>query len=182
MLKCPVCGKDKTEMEMRPLINVAELKAGNILSDQKSEREVNGAKLQMVCRPCWGAILASKTQEEVVEILETICGLLLEVERRRVQERASLVPSGMEEIVEKAKRVSPLFPTPTFPPMYPSVPQPNDWDQQKYPYIGDIPPGLIPGTSTPYWQIGTSGSKINMSSFTNLGDDLDGFMALVNRP
>lgn len=93
MTKCVLCGKARAENEMRPLINVDELAVGNALSEADEQegveavREVGGATLQVVCRPCWHAILESKEKGDVIEMLETLCGLLFEVERRRAEER-----------------------------------------------------------------------------------------------
>lgn len=94
MTKCVLCGKDRAENEMRPLINIDELAVGNMLSEAdeqagvEAEREVGGAMLQVVCRSCWHAILESKEKGDVIEMLETLCGLLFEVERRRKSEQA----------------------------------------------------------------------------------------------
>lgn len=148
-MKCPVCGKDKTLYEMRPLINVRELSIGNQLSEQKAEQEIGGAKLQMVCRNCWQAILDSKDKSEVIEILETLSALLLELDRRQ-REQAKL--AQVEERIEKSRARQPiLVPFDSNPP--PFIPQDS---------------GI--GTT---WVIGSQGNtKINWASIQSLGDDL----------
>jgi hypothetical protein len=83
-MKCPVCQKQKSEYEMRPLINVAELQVGAELSGEKSEKDIGGTKVDVVCRSCWEAILKTKSKEEVIEMFETLCGLLFEMEKRAV--------------------------------------------------------------------------------------------------
>jgi hypothetical protein len=83
MKKCPVCGKDKSEFEMRPLVNVEELAVGDAMSDQDSKQDVGGAKVHVVCRSCWLALLDGKSKAEIMELLETICGILFEVARER---------------------------------------------------------------------------------------------------
>jgi hypothetical protein len=82
MIKCPVCGKQKSAFQMRPIVNIEELKVGAAMSDQPTEQEVAGQKVDVVCRECWMQILNSRTKEEVIEILETICGVLLEADNR----------------------------------------------------------------------------------------------------
>lgn len=144
-MKCPVCGKDKTLYEMRPLINVRELSIGNQLSEQKAEQEIGGAKLQMVCRNCWQAILDSKDKSEVIEILETLSALLLELDRRQ-REQAKL--AQVEERIEKSRARQPIL-------------VPFDLDQWR------------PNTEGPTWVIGSQGNtKINWASIQSLGDDL----------
>ena len=84
-----MCGKDRSELEMRPLVNVAELKAGNIIGDCKDEgeREIGDGLVNVVCRSCWLDLLATKSKSEVIEIFETICGLLFEIDRRYKEEK-----------------------------------------------------------------------------------------------
>lgn len=100
MTKCVLCGKARAENEMRPLINIDELAVGNALSEAdeqdgvEAEREVGGAILQVVCRSCWHAILESKEKGDIIEMLETLCGLLFEVERRRQEERDHQIRSA----------------------------------------------------------------------------------------
>ena len=150
MTKCVLCGKDRAENEMRPLINIDELAVGNMLSEAdeqdgvEAEREVGGATLQVVCRSCWHAILESKEKGDVIEMLETLCGLLFEVERRRTEEREKQIrsaPGGWGSTAPTGGGAIPL----THPPYDPSVIEkqrpgqwhPNDtsgphWDAQKW--------------------------------------------------
>jgi len=181
MLKCPVCGKQKTLLEMRPLINVKELAMGNELSEQDGEREVGGAKLQMVCRNCWSAILETKEKEEVIEILETLSALLIEIDRRN-REQAHL-PSLVGQIVEKDIQLPSCAPEP--PPFIPSRP---NWpgirrfapDPNSASGIGDP---IQPHTGTPSWIVG-HGSTLRMdwSVIQSLGDAWDGAVASINQP
>jgi hypothetical protein len=161
MLKCPVCGKDKTLYEMRPLINVRELAVGNELSEQKAEREVGGAKLQMVCRNCWQAILDSKEKSEVIEILETLSALLLEQDQRHREQAKKF------ELVETIEKVRPFtFPSPGITPPYAHPGSPPPWGIQP---IG------------PSWVVGQQGARINWGSIQSLGDDLTR-LTLSNNP
>ena len=184
-MKCPVCQKDKTEMEFRPLINVDELKVGNSLSDQKSEREVGGAKLQMVCRNCWQHILQNKTPDEIIEMLETICGLLLEMDRRRAttpQLSPAFTSEDIEKMIPKINRFGRIG-TPAIIPggvpadieIIPSYPA--------YPTIGDGAQPVWGGSNTAdgttFWQVGTHGARINWNQFKSLGDDFESSSALV---
>jgi len=84
-----MCGKDRSELEMRPLVNVDELKAGNIIGDCKDEgeREIGDGLVNVVCRSCWLDLLGTKTKDEIIEIFETICGLLFEIDRRYKEEK-----------------------------------------------------------------------------------------------
>jgi hypothetical protein len=162
LLMCPVCHKNKADCEFRPLINVKELSVGDALSEQDSGRDIGGAKLQMVCRNCWQAILDSKEKSEVIEIMETLAGLLLEIDRRRKEEAKR--PSF--EIIEKSRPFT--FPSPGYPTPYkdagdaigitPSYPYSPPWGVQP---IG------------PSWVVGQSGMTVNWSQISNLGDDLD---------
>lgn len=184
MLKCPLCQKDKTEYEMRPLINVDELKVGNNLSDQKSEREVGGAKLQMVCRGCWAHILENKTLPEVIEILETMCGLLLELDRRRAESlvmttqlRTPFTTEDIEKMIPKINRFGKapaILPGPPveITPMVPGG----------YPGWGDNTSDPNSTPSSPFWQIGTQGARINMTKLHLLGDEWDSASGLVFKP
>lgn len=164
MMKCPVCSKDKTLYEMRPLINVRELVVGNELSEQKAEREVGGAKLQMVCRNCWQAILDSKEKSEVIEILETLSALLLEQDQRHREQAKKF------ELVETIEKVRPFtFPSPGYP-----TPYKDAGDA-----IGITPPYVHPGSPPPWgtqpigpsWVVGQQGAQINWGSIQSLGDD-----------
>lgn len=161
MMKCPVCQKDKADCEFRPLINVKELTVGDTITEQDSGRDVGGAKLQMVCRNCWQAILESKDKSEVIEIMETLAGLLLEIDRRRKEE----AKKSSFETIEK----SPPFAHPGHPPYL----RPFRDDA-----IGITP--SYPGTPLwgvppigPTWVIGQQGTAINWSQLSSLGDDLD---------
>jgi hypothetical protein len=88
MMKCPVCGKSKSAYEMRPIVNIEELKVGAAMSEEKSEQDVAGARVDVVCRDCWLSLLKNRTKEEVIEILETICGALMEADHRMKEPRA----------------------------------------------------------------------------------------------
>jgi hypothetical protein len=165
MMKCPVCSKDKTLYEMRPLINVRELSVGNDLSEQKAEREVGGAKLQMVCRNCWQAILDSKEKSEVIEILETLAALLLEQDQRHREQAKKF---ELVETIEKA-RVSRA--TPFVAPSHPQYPNPFRDDEYRTPvYPPNGSPWGMPPTVGPSWVVGT-GMQINWGSIRSLGDD-----------
>lgn len=160
MMKCPVCSKDKTLYEMRPLINVRELMVGNELSEQKSEQEVGGAKLQMVCRNCWQAILDSKEKSEVIEILETLAALLLEQDRKHREQAKAF---ELVEQIEKNSRINrshPVQPHPHRDEFFPGQP------------IG-IDPSWAPSTGTPMWQVGLEGRTINWGSVQSLGNDFE---------
>jgi len=84
-----MCSKDRSELEMRPLVNVDELKAGNIIGDCKDEgeREIGDGLVNVVCRSCWLELLNTKSKDEIIEIFETICGLLFEIDRRYKEEK-----------------------------------------------------------------------------------------------
>lgn len=115
MIKCPVCQKQKAEIEMRPLIDVKELTVGNTLSEQKSQKEIGGVTLDLVCRGCWATILASKEKDEIIEMLETICAILFEVnrvEREKVDIGMRGVFGGMPGMIEKHRPTPDLNPTP----------------------------------------------------------------------
>lgn len=95
MKRCVLCGNQRAEFEMRPLVNVKELALGNQLSeadkapDVEAERKVGDSVLQIVCRSCWLEILNTKDKATILEMFETICGLLFEMDRRvRERERA----------------------------------------------------------------------------------------------
>jgi hypothetical protein len=81
---------------MRPLVNVAELKAGNIIGDckEEGEREIGDGSVNVVCRYCWLELLGSKTKDEIIEIFETICGLLFEIDRRYKEEKKQALQVG----------------------------------------------------------------------------------------
>jgi len=116
--RCPVCGKDKSEFEMRPIVNAEELAMGDAVSDGDSKEDVGGAKLHVVCRSCWLALLETRSKEEIVELLETISGILFEIARAQAQ-----APS-MSEIIEKAQKM-PMVPSPSQPlqpHIYPTFP------------------------------------------------------------
>lgn len=117
MVKCVLCGKQRAEFEMRPLVNLDELKVGNALAEAdkadgaEAERDVGGSKVQVVCRSCWHGILESKDKAEVIEMMETLCGLLFEIDRRARDAEAKAKraePSGLSasdqwEAIEKAR-------------------------------------------------------------------------------
>jgi len=155
MKRCPVCGKDKSEFEMRPIVNVEELAMGDAVSDVDSKEDVGGAKLHVVCRACWLALLESRSKEEIVELLETIAGILFEVARVQIR-----VPQ-MSEVIEKFKKM-PMIPSPSVPQIQPlTYPQP-----QIAP--GGWGTGVSDGSSMPLgggqWQNGT---RIDLSSGGN---------------
>lgn len=114
MKRCPVCGKDRSEFEMRPIVNVEELAMGDAVSDASSKEDVGGAKLHVVCRSCWLALLESRTKEEVVDLLETISGILFEVARRQAEHKW---PDGF--VLEKAE-VPPAVRIQPMPNIYPT--------------------------------------------------------------
>lgn len=121
MIKCPVCGKQKSAFQMRPIVNIEELKVGAAMSDQPTEQEVAGQKVDVVCRDCWMQILESRTKEEVIEILETICGVLLEADSRMKDNRWR----GGDFIIEKlAHPIVQSPPPPTQPGIYINVDPP----------------------------------------------------------
>lgn len=178
MTKCVVCGKRRAENEMRPLINIDELEVGNLLSEAdeqdgvEAEREVGGASLQVVCRSCWHAILESKEKGDVIEMLETLCGLLFEVERRRNEEkarqirRAETAPTPGWGGVGSGGGVIPL----THPPRDPSVIE-KHYNPHWVPNTG--------GSSQQKWVIGSSSAhnahniSISSGSISVLGDQWD---------
>jgi hypothetical protein len=91
-----MCGKDRSELEMRPLVNVDELKAGNIIGEckEEGEREIGDGQVNVVCRYCWLDLLGTKTKDEIIEIFETICGLLFEIDRRYKEEKKTPLQIG----------------------------------------------------------------------------------------
>jgi hypothetical protein len=91
-----MCGKSRSELEMRPLVNVDELKAGNIIGEckEEGEREIGDGQVNVVCRYCWLDLLGTKTKEEIIEIFETICGLLFEIDRRYKEEKKQTLQIG----------------------------------------------------------------------------------------
>lgn len=112
MKKCPVCSKDKSEFEMRPLVNVEELDVGDVMSERDTKEDVGGAKLHVVCRSCWLTVLKDKSKDEIMELLETICGLLLEVGKAKKESwgGASFEPSILIEKATKYPFVPPSAP------------------------------------------------------------------------
>ena len=96
MTNCVMCGKSRSELEMRPLVNVEELKAGNIIGEckEEGEREIGDAPVNVVCRYCWLDLLNTKSKAEVIEIFETICGLLFEIDRRYKEEKKGTLHIG----------------------------------------------------------------------------------------
>lgn len=192
MTKCPVCDKPKSEYEMRPLINVEELKVADQMSEQSSEREVGGAKLQMVCRACWAHILSGKTHAEVVEMMETLAGLLLELDRRaKTPPMPQPVPAdsgfgaNAEEWLEKMRRTPITYPQPKW-----TGYEPNRLIGSPIHIIPldpldggaiDITYGNTTNTvdtaaaaTTKFFNIG--GTKVNWNHFKDLGDE---WMSLV---
>lgn len=185
MTKCPVCQKPKSEYEMRPLIDVKEIKVADKLTEESSEREVGGAKLQIVCRSCWTAILASMTKEEVMEMMETLAGLILEMERRH-QEKLTTIQlqptnvGGMEEIEKYFQR--PVAPVPSWPHINRAVPgfkpfdiigiSPDFTGEGEVTYTSQA--GAIPSGITPMWSIGNT--SVDWTKFKDLGDE---WMSLV---
>jgi len=117
MTKCPMCQKQKSEYEMRPLLNVKELQVAQELSEDKNEREVGGTKVDIVCRSCWEEVLKNRTKEEVIEMFETLCGLLFEMDKKA---------KDMQGVIEKTPMPYPTWPTVTVPHADPNVfPMPN---------------------------------------------------------
>jgi hypothetical protein len=178
MTKCPVCQKPKSEYEMRPLIDVKEIKVADKLTEESSEREVGGAKLQIVCRQCWTAILSSMTKEEVMEMMETLAGLILEMERRH-QERPTIQmqPVGDMSEIEKYLRK----------PVVPSWPGVNRFTP--YDVIGIGPDILGDGEITyssqagsnaaggsPAWVIGNT--SVDWTKFKDLGDEWSSLVSI----
>ena len=141
MTKCQLCGKDKTEYEMRPLINVAELKMGEAMTEEKSEREIGGAKLQIVCRGCWQHILENKEKGEVIEMMETLCGLLFEIDRKQHERNAALMGEIIEKAANPIRRIT-MIPSPNAQPS-PMVPQYEEDDRYG--------PALVPMNPNPSW-------------------------------
>ena len=119
MVKCAVCNKKRSELDMRPLVNVDELDLANDLAGAgdkdgvEATREVAGSELQVVCRRCWIDILKGMDKDDVIEQLETLCGLLFEIERKAVEQAS-------ERMVIIEKERNPLLPLPTGP--VPAVP------------------------------------------------------------
>jgi len=129
MIKCPVCGKQKSAFQMRPIVNIEELRVGAAMSDQPTEQEVAGQKVDVVCRDCWMQILNSRSKEEVIEILETICGVLMEVDNKM---KTSPMRRG-DFIIEKLNSQSPQPPI--------SISQPAIWQvDQNQPQWESIKP------------------------------------------
>jgi hypothetical protein len=155
---------------MRPLVNVDELAVSHALSDTKgdeAERAIGDATLQVVCRACWHEILAAKDKGEVVEMFETICGLLFELQNRAIAMQQDAV------IEKKAVR--------TFP---------NGTDIVTFRPAVNPHPNVIPlkhpgyeGTSIPCsdkWAIGDTskpGITLSSSSLSNMGDRWMGAVA-----
>lgn len=171
MINCPVCQKQKAETEMRPLINVAELKVGATLAEAKVEREIAGAKLQIVCRACWAAILAAMPKEDVIEMMETLSILLFEMEKR-----AAPAMIANEEWIEKFKggfNQQPMLPPPWAiqPQVYkqPMVPQGPQWVAPHF--VGDGN-----GTADGGFTIGTS--IVPMGAINKLRDDFQMMMCV----
>lgn len=150
MTKCPVCQKDKSEYEMRPLFNVKEIKVSSELSGEKNEREIGGAKLDMVCRSCWEEVLKGKTKEEIMEMFETLCGLLLELDRKR--------SGDLNDWIEKMRTPAP--PPSQIPLVFPSLPQINPW-------VGTPQPGITWITSTAGTALMTDGNSVNSGMAAN---------------
>jgi hypothetical protein len=178
MTKCQLCGKDKTEYEMRPLINVAELKMGEAMTEEKSEREIGGAKLQIVCRGCWQHILENKEKGEIIEMMETLCGLLFEIDRKQHERNAAL----MGEIIEKAAspiRKITMITRPAIN-LQPMVPQYEEDDSSNAPIVAPLMPQPLapswPNTALPspwfqpkHWVVGQH--QITYGDIQKLGED-----------
>lgn len=171
VVKCPVCQKDKAETEMRPLVNVAELKVGEAISDQKIERDVAGTKLQVVCRACWAAILSTKSKEEVMEMMETLVALLMEMERRAAP--ASVLSEDWVEKMKGGWNPPPLIPSQwgNQPRVYkqPMIPQGPTWIAPQHLI------GTDQGTAGGGYTIGTS--VVPMGMISKLGDDFQMMVA-----
>ena len=173
MIKCPVCGKQKSAFQMRPIVNIEELKVGAAMSDQPTEQEVAGQKVDVVCRECWMQILNSRTKEEVIEILETICGVLLEADSR-MKER----PFHFGDVVIEKGVAPPSFPNIINQPL-PHI------------YIDNQPPqspkweDMVNVTGTGQWvqghASGGSNASLNLSKgFVDWYMDLGRFLDLSN--
>jgi len=174
MKRCVLCGNQRAEFEMRPLVNVKELALGNQLSeadkapDVEAERKVGDSVLQIVCRACWLGILDSKDKATVVEMFETICGLLFEMERRNRElaaRPAFVLPSGQGEIIEK------------------KMPLRHSWQPHQPVWVS--PPAQTSGRieidemravgntlNTPTWAAGSM--HIDPAALMRLGDDWEG--------
>lgn len=163
MVTCVLCGKQRAEFEMRPLVNLDELKVGNALAEPdkaagvESEREVGGSKLQIVCRSCWHAILESKDKAAVIEMMETLCGLLFEVDRRAREALPKVVHIPLsrghaDEIIEKWHHSrGPVWRGPT-PRRFPATVGPV--------YVGDPP------LESQRWTVGPG--RVGMGTATNI--------------
>jgi len=162
MKRCPVCGKDKAEFEMRPIVNVEELAMGDAVSDASSKEDVGGAKLHVVCRQCWLALLESRSKEEVVELLETISGILFEVAKAKAK-------AAFSPIIEKM----PMIGTPTFPqPQIAPLGGHGTWIDPGQPLAGDQWSGVSSGTRIDLSQSGT----LQASNTLNLAEQFGNLM------
>jgi len=147
MVKCVLCGKQRAEFEMRPLVNIDELKVGNALAETdkaegaEAERDVGGSKVQVVCRQCWHAILESKDKAAVIEMMETLCGLLFEIDRRARDAEA------------KAKRAVPVV----------FGGDGDQWEVVEKKLRGGRSPGIVPAPrqTTGGWGHRTLGDRIH---------------------
>lgn len=127
MVKCAVCNKKRSELDMRPLVNVDELELANGLAEAgdkdgvEATREVAGSELQVVCRRCWVDILQGMDKDAVIEQMETLCGLLFEMERQKLEqalERTIIIEKERETVPNPAPAWpfgGPLTPTPGSP-------------------------------------------------------------------
>jgi hypothetical protein len=175
MTKCPVCQKPKSEYEMRPLIDVKEIKVADKLTEESSEREVGGAKLQIVCRQCWTHILSNMTKEEVMEMMETLAGLILEMERRHSQQITMQPVGDMSEIEKYLQR--PVAPTPSWLQINRFQPKfgPHDVIGIGPDVFGDADitytsqAGANAAGAVPMWSIGTT--SVDWTKFKDLGDE-----------
>lgn len=184
MTKCQLCGKDKTEYEMRPLINVAELKMGEAMTEEKSEREIGGAKLQIVCRGCWQHILENKEKGEVIEMMETLCGLLFEVDRKQHERNAALMGEIIEKVANPVRKIT-MIPAKSQP--FPTFPQYEEDDRYGPALIPMVPqPWTSPNTAqSPQWikpsgWVVGIGKTIQFGDIQKIGDDWNILMCGTN--
>jgi hypothetical protein len=85
---------------MRPIVNIEELKMGAAMTEQPTKQKMAGAEVDVICRDCWITLLNNRSKEEIIEILETICGLMMEVDNR-MKVDSERMPAGGDFIIEK---------------------------------------------------------------------------------
>jgi hypothetical protein len=135
MVKCSMCNKKRADNEMRPLIGVDELDVADKMADEpiSEDREIGGAEMKIVCRSCWKLILDNKGKDEIIEMLETMSGILFEMDKRLNQEALyrKTDTDDFGEIIEKELH-----------PKHPQHPQPQ-WPDTRGP-IWIVPPVVPP--------------------------------------